>query len=240
MNGRLRLRQPRKGFRFGTASMLLGAAIRSQGKIADFGCGAGNASLWALKRNKVDTLLIDGYDCNQEMVSLSQYNSRQNGLESYFCSFCCDITLQDWEAKKYDMVVMNPPFYALQDGQKAKSIQKARAHHAEQGLDLWMKAAKQVLHPGAEMLLIFPAWRLSVLGLYAAKLDFGDLRLRPVYGRCGKPAIFCLASFRKNRVGESRILPSLVLRDEYGKDPQSNGYSKAVLALLQGDPLPSR
>jgi len=80
--GRVRLVQPEAGFRAGTDSLLLAAALQAPakgGEVLELGCGCGGALLPAAYRLSATVIL--GVDSDEQMVTLAQRGVMLNGFD---------------------------------------------------------------------------------------------------------------------------------------------------------------
>src|SRR5687767_3440886 len=82
LGGRLRLFQPRRGYRVAIDPVLLAAAVAAEAgeRVLDAGAGTGAASLCLAAR--VPGCAVTGVDRDLELLALATANARANGLES--------------------------------------------------------------------------------------------------------------------------------------------------------------
>src|SRR5947209_4698469 len=117
LGGRLVLRQPRKGHRFGHDAILLAAAMRgSSGDHAvELGAGVGAAGLALAQR--VSGLTVTLLELDRSLAALAQHNAARNGLADRVRVVALDVTGPDddfasngIQAGSAACVLMNPPF----------------------------------------------------------------------------------------------------------------------------------
>ncbi|MGL4976193.1 MAG: methyltransferase, partial [Bosea sp. (in: a-proteobacteria)] len=118
LGGRLNLRQPAKGHRAGTDSVLLAASLplRADAVLADLGAGAGTVGLIAaLEQPTLSVVLVER---DPQLSTISSDNIERNGLAGRVHSVCADVTAParvlseaGLKAGNCDCVAINPPYY---------------------------------------------------------------------------------------------------------------------------------
>lgn len=242
LGGRLVLRQPLRGHRFGHDAILLGAATaaRSGEHAVDFGAGVGAAGLALAQRIAgVGVTLIDA---DPALVALAQHNAARNGMDAQVRVVCLDVTAPaealaaaGLGAGSIDCVLMNPPFNAAQN--PSPDLQRRAAHTAAADtLDKWIRAAWRLLRPSGELTLIWRADGVAdVLASIAA--GFGAVTLLPIYPKPDVAAIRVIARAVKASRAPLTLLPGLVLADNDGR---ATADAEAVLRGGASLPLASR
>ena len=116
-------------FRFGTDSVLLGNYVNLTGakRAIDLGCASGVISLLMLSRN--ETLHVTGLEINEEAAALAGENMAHNGLNQRSTILCGDICKVRGmlPAGAFDVVVSNPPYYAVTTGDVSPDAARAKA-----------------------------------------------------------------------------------------------------------------
>src|SRR5437764_1285321 len=119
LGGRLILRQPARGHRFGHDAILLAAATpAAAGEVAvDLGAGVGAAGL-ALAR-RVAGLTVHLVEIDAELATLARHNAERNGFAGGAAAHALDVAgpfeafaAAGLAAGCADRVLMNPPFHA--------------------------------------------------------------------------------------------------------------------------------
>ena len=138
LDGRVRLRQPEKGFRSGLDAVFLAAACPAQrgDHVLEAGCGAGAASLCLLAR--IPEAKITGVEIDSGLAALARENAAANGKSESFESIAADITASWAELQAaglrsdaYDHVIANPPFFCSRPFKARQgSRQRKGAGHA--------------------------------------------------------------------------------------------------------------
>src|SRR4051812_10593920 len=117
LGGRLSLRQPRRGHRFGHDAILLAAATQARaGEHAiELGAGVGAAGLALAQRVPGVTMTL--VEIDPELAGLAAENAERNGLGERVRIAALDVTASEQEFSKFGIepskaahVLMNPPF----------------------------------------------------------------------------------------------------------------------------------
>lgn len=242
LGGRLLLRQPLRGHRFGHDAILLGAATaaRAGDYVVDLGAGIGAAGLALASR--IEGVRVTLVDVDPALVALAEHNATRNGMGARVRAVCLDVTAPaeafaaaGLSAGSVDCVLMNPPFNAAQN--PSPDLQRRAAHiAAADTLDNWIRTAWRLLHPSGELTLI---WRADGLADVLAGLaaGFGAVALLPIYPKPGAAAIRVIVRAVKASRAPLTLLPGLILADD-GGSPTSE--AEAVLRGGASLPLASR
>ena len=222
LGGRLVLRQPLRGHRFGHDAVLLAAATPAQdGEHAiELGAGVGAAGL-ALAR-RVEGLAITLVELDPNLTALAHENAARNSLGDRVRAVCLDVAAEPAEFSaaglgphSADHVLMNPPFNAPHNPSSDRARRLARAASPD-GPGRWIDAARWLLRPRGSLTLIWRADRLAdVLGALTA--NFGAIAIMPVYPKPRTAAIRVLMRATKNSHAPLALLPGLMLADADSK-----------------------
>ena len=238
LGGRLLLRQPLRGHRFGHDAILLAAAAaaRAGEHAVDLGAGVGAAGLALATR--IEGVSVTLVDVDPALVALAQANAVRNGMAARVRALCLDVaapadafTAAGLAAGSADCVLMNPPFNAAHN--PSPDPQRRSAHTAAADtLDAWIGTASRLLRPSGELTLI---WRADGIADVLAGLaaGFGAMRLLPIYPKPGAAAIRVIVRAVKASRAPLVLLPGLVLTDNNGKPT-----AEAEAALRGGASLP--
>ena len=224
LGGRLTLRQPARGHRFGHDAILLAAATpAAPGEVAvDLGAGVGAAGL-ALAR-RVAGVTVHLVEIDPELAALARENAERNGLAGRVAAHALDIagTFEAFAAaglaaEGADRVLMNPPFHAAGRAQASPDARRRVAHVAPAGtLATWIGAASRLLRPAGSLTVIYRADGLDeLLGVLAP--TFGAVAILPVHPRPGAAAIRILVRATRGSAAPPSLLPGLVLNREDGR-----------------------
>jgi tRNA1(Val) A37 N6-methylase TrmN6 len=244
--GRFFLVQPAKvGHRAGMDAMMLAAAVPSafDGKLADFGAGAGAGALAVLSRcPKAKAVLVER---SQEMAAFAEATLGHPGnahLGDRASVLRADVTLvgkarqgEGLIDRSFDFVVMNPPFNAEHDRATPDAL-KRQAHVMEDGLfESWLRSAAAVLKPrGGIAIIARPEQLRPILDALAGR--FGTIEIAAVHPRPNAAAIRIIVRGVRGARGKLSMRPPLILHERSGNaftaraDMIANG-----LASLFGD-----
>ncbi len=229
--GQLELRQPRKGFRAGTASVLLAAWLEPQtrGLVIDLGAGVGSVGLMAAKR--LPNIQVLGLERDPQMAALGQDNARALDLDQRVRLQALDVFDAQGLAtacpEPAAALVCNPPFMQQGQGRQAQDAYRASAHQSPWNLEDWMGVAKRCVRAGGWQYWVLPASQLQSALTAAARLDLGAAKILPVQSFADRPARLALLALRKNRRGDTLIMPPLCLYEAAGQ------HSVQARAILQ-------
>lgn len=238
LGGRLVLRQPARGHRAGTDAVLLAAAAPAEfaGLAVDLGSGVGTVGLaLALNAPQARVRLVE---IDEGTAQAARANVALNGLDARVT-----VTVADALASRAarvsacvagadaDLVLTNPPFAEAGAGRASPDPGRRRAHvMAQGGLDLWIKAAADMLRPRGALVAIHRADALPAL-LAAMDRRFGAIVVLAVHPRAGEPAVRVLVRGVKASRAPFSIAPSLVL---HGPD---GGFTPEAEAIHRGERL---
>ena len=238
LGGRLVLRQPLRGHRFGHDAILLAAAVSAcAGEHAvELGAGVGAAGLALAHR--VGGLSVTLVEIDRALASLAEGNAARNGMADRVRTLCLDAeTPADAFAAAglppgcAAHVLMNPPFNSGRHN--ASPDPGRRVAHVGSGetLSKWLAAATRLLDADGVVTLI---WRADGVAdvLAALARDFGGVSILPVYPRPGAAAIRVLARGIKASGAPLTVLPGLALADGDNKPtPQVEAILRENAAL---------
>jgi tRNA1(Val) A37 N6-methylase TrmN6 len=231
LDGKLILRQPVHGHRFGHDSVLLAAATAARpGQHAiELGAGVGAAGLALAQR--VAALTVTLVEIDPALTALARENAARNALAERVRAVCLDVGAQasDFAAAglapgSADHVLMNPPFNAPHNQSPDPARRLARTASGET-LVQWLSTAARLLRPQGSVTLI---WRADGLGevLAALAAGFGAAAILPVHPKAAAPAIRVLARGVKDSGAPLTLLPGLMLANA---DDRPSAAAQAVL-----------
>ena len=233
LDGRLTLAQPRRGFRAGLDSVLLGAAVDPDSRsVLDLGAGVGAAALVALTHHARRTAQLAEVD--PAMVRLAADNIARNGLADRAEVTLIDVTaaaarriaagLKD---NAFDSVIANPPYFNAAAGTAASTRGRGARHMPGAALERWVRTATAAAAPGGEVVFVLPAALLSaVLAAFASRL--GALTILPLSPRAGAAASRILVRGRKGSRAALTLLSTRVLHGD------GDGFAEPVESILRG------
>ncbi len=235
LGGRLTLSQPGSGFRAGTDSVLLGAAVPAGGgRLLDLGAGVGTAGLVALAMGRAET--ADLIERDAATLALARDNIAANGFSEKAKALAVDILAKGAERRAgglqdnaYDTVIANPPYFGAGQGTRAPDAARADARHMEEeALEAWVKCAASAARADGTAIFIYPAQGLAaLLGAFAPR--FGAITVLPLSSRPGEPATRAVVRGVK---GSRAPLALLATRALHGSE--GNGFASEFDAILRG------
>ncbi|WP_158808735.1 tRNA1(Val) (adenine(37)-N6)-methyltransferase [Beijerinckia sp. L45] len=219
--GRLMLQQPAKGHRGGTDAVLLAAAVPRDfaGLLYDAGAGVGTAGLGAALT--CPAARVGLVESDPLSARLAATNIAANGLADRVGLHACDLLSPASRNAvaldgKADLVITNPPFYALGAVRESSDPRRRAAHvSGEGGLEAWIVACLALLNAHGTLILIHRAEALPDM-LAALQRRAGAVTVLPVHTKAGEPAKRVLARAVKGSRAPLAIAPGLVLRDDAG------------------------
>ena len=219
LNGRLRVIQKKKGYRFSLDALLLAHFIRlhRHDSLLDMGTGSGVIALVTAMRHP--DVQITGLDIQEDMVDMAARSASLNFLENRVTFRTGDVRSirRNFEAGSFNTVVFNPPYRKLNSGRINPRDEKALARHEIKGtLRDFLEAASYVLKPGGLIFAIYPARRMVSLiaGMRDASLE--PKRYRVIHSRCDTEGIFILVEGCKGGGEELEVLPPLFVYTKEG------------------------
>jgi tRNA1(Val) A37 N6-methylase TrmN6 len=231
LDGRVRLRQPARGYRAGLDAALLAAACDAgpSQRVIEAGCGAGGALLAAAVRRPGARFV--GVERDPKALALARENIALNGLEDRVEAVAGDVALRfsGLGLPVFDAALANPPFFDDPDALRGPAAERRGAWMADDGLEAWIGFLSKAVREGGTITLIHRADRLAdILALLAPKA--GSCQVRPVLPFADQPAKRVLVRAIKTGKAPLRLLPPLVLHDREG-----GKHAAQAEAILRGE-----
>ena len=231
LNGRVRLRQPARGYRAGMDAALLAAACPALPgqRVMEAGCGAGAVLMQIAARRPGVTLT--GLERDAAMAGLAAENAGLNGWADRIDVHQGEVAagFRALGLEPFDWAVSNPPFFDDPGALRAPAPGKRDAWMADDGLAAWTGFLLKAVKEGGRMVVIHRADRLAdLLTLLGDKA--GSFAVRPVHPYADEPAKRVLVHAVKTGRAPLRLLPPLILHDRDG-----GKHSAEAEAILRGE-----
>ena len=231
LDGRLSLRQPRKGYRAGLDAALLAAAcdIGPGSRMLEAGCGPGAVLLSAaLRRPQAH---FTGLERDPDALALARENIAANELGDRVSAVLGDVAqrFSVLGLETFDAVMANPPFFDHPGAIRGPAPEREGAYLADGGLAVWARFLLKAVREGGAVTLIHRADRLAdILALLGQ--GAGSFRIRPVQPFADEPAKRVLVRAIKTGKAPLVLLPALVLHERGG-----DKHAAQVEAILRGE-----
>ena len=230
LDGRVRLRQPARGYRAGLDAALLAAACdaRDGQRVIETGCGAGAALLAAAVR--CGGARFTGVERDLAALALARENIVLNGLGDRVEAVAGDVALRfsGLGLPVFDAALANPPFFDDPDALRGPAAERRGAWMADDGLAAWVGFLTKAVREGGTITISHRADRLAdILAALASKA--GSVQVRPVLPFADAPAKRVLVRAIKTGKAPLRLLPPLILHDREG-----GRHTDGAEAILRG------
>ena len=214
LGGRVRLRQPREGYRVAIDPVFLAAAApaRSLDRVLDAGMGVGAATFCLLAR--VPGCRVIGIELQPELAALARENAALNGVEQTVAVLEADLLGAPDLEGAFDVVMANPPY--LEAGKATPSPRRAKALADSEGsasLEDWIAFCCRCARPGGHVVVIHRADRLDALIAALRARRCGAMVVFPLWPKPGKPASRVVVRARAGSTGPLTLAPGLVMHD---------------------------
>lgn len=224
LGGRVRLLQPRRGYRVAVDAVLLAAAIPATAgeRVLDLGAGVGSVGLCLALREPGCT--VTGIELQPFLAALAERNAALNGLEARVRTIVHDLAAPlPAGLGLFDHVATNPPYLAAAVADPSPDPAKALAT-VESSADLarWLAVAAGALEAAGTLSIIHRADRLEEIAAHLGRLGFNDIAVKRL-----PPAARVLVRARRAEQASQREVPPLVLHRPEG------GYTDEAEAILR-------
>jgi tRNA1Val (adenine37-N6)-methyltransferase len=229
LNGRLRVRQQRRGYRFSIDALLLADFARPHpgDTVLDLGTGCGIISMILAYRHP--RIRVRGVEIQPELAELAVANIDENGMTGRVAVLQADMReiTADRLSGPADVVVSNPPYRRPCSGKVNPDGQRALARH-EIAITLaeLLQASGRLLKNGGRFVTVYPAERLAELMRRMLAERIEPKRVRTVHSRRASDAKLVLVEGLKHGRPGVTVHAPLVLYDDEGE------YTSEVKRML--------
>jgi tRNA1(Val) A37 N6-methylase TrmN6 len=235
LGGKLTLRQPKRGHRIGTDTvLLLGFAAQLPGeRVLDLGAGVGTLGIaLAILDAGRSAVLVER---EAELAELAAANAVLNGVADRVVVLSSEVgSLRPErliEGEAVDLVVCNPPFHDPRRHRASPDPLRKAAHMSEAGLGAWVEIGAWALRTRGQLAMICRADALAGL-LPVLTSRFGSVTVQPVHAKAAEPASRILVGAVKGGRAPLRLLPGLVVHEPDGR------FTPRMEAWHRGDVSP--
>jgi tRNA1Val (adenine37-N6)-methyltransferase len=216
LDGRLRLIQSARGYRFSIDAILLAqfVTVKPRDVVVDLGAGCGIISLLLLLEKPVGYVIA--LEIQQNLADQAVRNASLNGAMDRMGVLLADLCRVPFRKPVADLVVCNPPFRRPGSGRVNPDIQRAIARHEIMAsLNDILSAASAVLKPKGRVAVIYPAARLVDLLVRMRAFDFEPKRMQMVYPSMGEESKRVLVEGARGGKGGVKVLPPLIDQGDF-------------------------
>ena len=216
--GRLRVKQMRRGYRFSIDAVLLAyfAGPLTTETVLDLGTGCGIVPL--ILACRYSDILVHGLELQSELADIAARNAADNGFSDRVVIHALDMKQVSpfLTSGPVDLVVCNPPFYPVGRGRINPDCQRAVARH-EIGITLFelVETAGRMLRDDGRFAAVYPVGRLDDMLLEMRREGLEPKILRMVHPKENGPAKLFLVEGVKGGREMLEVPPPLILyRDD--------------------------
>lgn len=239
LGGRIRIRQPKRGYRVNVDTLLLAAAVRletegGKGRVAELGCGVGAALLCVAQRycGSHPFARFVGIERNTDFAALAKENVALNNLRASAEIINADALAMSDEIGTFDAVFFNPPYDYPGEG-RSPAPERRDAQIADAPLIDWVKIWSNRMRSDATMTIIQRAERLpEIIAAFEGRL--GGATVIPIRPNPGAAAKRVIVRGRKGARGPLRLYRGLDLHPD---DKAEGKYTPEADAILRGEAL---
>ncbi|MGE0045425.1 MAG: tRNA1(Val) (adenine(37)-N6)-methyltransferase [Hyphomonadaceae bacterium] len=226
LGGRVRVKQPARGYRVNADTVLLASSIEalSGAHVLEAGCGVGAALLCAAAR--LDARFT-GLERDPAYAALARENVAANGANAEIVE--ADLFIAR-DLGVFDAVFFNPPFDTEGEG-RGPAPERRAAHIAERPIEDWIAKLANHLKGGARLTLIHRARALPEI-LAAFKGRLGGVEIMPIRPRAEEGAKRVLVRAAKGSRAPLALYRGLDLHNTGGAK-----FTPEADALFRGEAL---
>jgi tRNA1(Val) A37 N6-methylase TrmN6 len=232
IGGKLRVFQPRKGYRAGVDPVLLAASIAAKPgqSILELGCGVGVASLCICAR--VPGVAVTGVELQEDYATLARKNAVENAADFTVINADLRKLPADVRQKRFHHVIMNPPYFDRASSVAAQDAGRDVALAGDTPLADWLDIGARRVGPRGYLTIIQRMERLPEV-IAALNGRLGAINVRPIAGRDDRaPELFLLQARQEGR-GAFHMAPALIMHEGQAHTGDHETYTPKVRAILR-------
>ncbi|SFL47267.1 tRNA1(Val) (adenine(37)-N6)-methyltransferase [Shimia aestuarii] len=232
LGGKLRLRQPARGYRAGVDPVLLAASVPAMPgqRVLELGCGIGTA-LFCLG-TRVAGLELTGLEVQAEYAALAEGNAVSNGISARIIVGDLARMPDALKQAQFDHVIANPPYFDRAASTAARDPGRELAMGEDTPLAAWVDAAARRLAPKGYASFIHRSERLpDLLGALQGRL--GSVKVLPLQSRQGRDAGLILLRARKGGRAAFRLHAPVLMHEGTRHEQDGESYTPLLRAVLR-------
>lgn len=216
LEGKLRLIQSARGYRFSVDALLLAGfvTIRKRDRVVDLGTGCGIIPLMLLREHQPAWVI--GLEIQQDLASQAARNARLNRFESVMRIVVGDLRHPPMRGRCCEIVVCNPPYRKKRSGRVNPDRQRAVARHEILAtLDDILASARGLLRNKGRLAMVYPAPRLGDLLVRMRGHGLEAKRLQAIHPTLEREAKMVLVEAVAGGRPGLEVLPPLLDQGDY-------------------------
>ena len=233
LGGKIRIRQPARGYRVNVDTLLLAAALPAdgiaEGPIVEVGCGVGAGLIAVAKAAAARGHRFVGLERDPAYARLARENVALNSLSHVVEIIEADALEPPDSLGQFHRVFFNPPYDDPGAGRLPAESRRA-AYVAERPIGDWIKVWSNRMKAHANMTLIHRAHRLGDI-LAALEGRLGGVEVVPIRPNAGAPARRVIVRAWKGSRAPLKLLAGL---DLHPLDAAEK-YTPEADAILRGE-----
>lgn len=220
LNGRLKIRQLKSGYRFSIDSVILAnlAAIKPGERILDIGAGCGVISL--ILAYRYPDIMIYGIEIQPDMAEVASRNISDNKLGHRVFIVNQDIRaiLPEDTSGCVDVVICNPPHFEANSGRINPDLRLAIARHEiKMTLEDLIRAADRMLARAGRLIVFYPACRMPEIITRMRKAGIEPKKAVMIHSKPGENAIRVMIEGIKGGRPGLVVAPPFHIYDDTGR-----------------------
>ncbi|NVM57111.1 MAG: tRNA1(Val) (adenine(37)-N6)-methyltransferase [Desulfobacterales bacterium] len=217
--GRLKILQIEKGYRFSIDAVILAHHIRLKDTDVAVDLGTGCGIIPLILAHQSPSARLYGIEIQKDLAELASRNVQVNHMEDRITIAHADMKdLASYlEPGVADVVFSNPPYRKLLSGRISPEPERAVARHEiKASLSDVVSVAEKLLKPSGRLVVIYPAERAADLIVKMRAFKLEPKRLRLVHSRQRSEAELIVAEGLKHGKPGVKVEPPLIIHKTDG------------------------